>query len=79
MNIFSVQITITLHYDNDDNYITITITITLQLHHNYIYNYNYNHVQMTRNDMALSIDDNDDLKKNQQLRQIQEFISFVAF
>ena len=53
----SVQITITLHYDNEDNYITITITITLH----------YNHVQLTRNHMALSIGDNDDLKENQQL------------
>ena len=34
--------------------------IQLQLH--------YNHVQMTRNHMALSIDDNDDLKENQQLQ-----------
>ena len=32
----------------------ITIIITITLH--------YNHVQMTRNHMALSIDDNDDLK-----------------
>ena len=49
-----ITITITLHYDNDDNYITITL--------------HYNHVQMTRNHMALSIDDNDDLKENQQLQ-----------
>ena len=28
----------------------------------------YNHVQMTWNHMALSIDDNDDLKENQQLQ-----------
>ena len=27
-----------------------------------------NHVQMTRNHMALSIDDNDDLKENQHLQ-----------
>ena len=37
------------------------VTITLN-------NYNYNHVQMTRNHMALHIDDNDDLKENQQLQ-----------
>ena len=34
----------------------------------YNYNYNYNHVQMTSNHMALSIDDNYNLKKNQQLQ-----------
>ena len=34
--------------------------LQLQLH--------YNHAQMTRNHMALSIDDNDDLKENQQLQ-----------
>ena len=55
MNIFIVfNYNFTLHYDNDDNYITITITITLH----------YNHVQMTGNHIALSIDDNDDLKEN---------------
>ena len=32
------------------------------------YNYNYNNVQMIRNHMALNIDDNDDLKENQQLQ-----------
>ena len=42
--------------------------------YNYKYNYikqlqlHYNHVQMTRNHMDLSIDDNDDLKENQQLQ-----------
>ena len=48
--------------------------------YNYNYNYtkqlqlqsqlqlHYKHVQMTRNHMALSIDDNDDLKENQQLQ-----------
>ena len=34
--------------------------LQLQLH--------YNHVQMTWNHMSLSIDDNDDLKENQQLQ-----------
>ena len=28
----------------------------------------YNHVQMTMNNMALRIDDNDDLKENQHLQ-----------
>ena len=36
-----------------------TKQLQLQLH--------YNHAQMTRNHMALSIDENDDLKENQQL------------
>ena len=48
--------------------------------YNYNYNYtkqlqlqsqlqlHYNHVQMTRNHMALTIFDNDDLKENQQLQ-----------
>ena len=38
----------------------IMMIITITLH--------YNHVQMTRNHMDLSIDDNDDLKENQQLQ-----------
>ena len=45
------------------------------------YNYNYtkqlqlhyNHVQMTRNHMALSIDDNYDLKENRQL-QLESYL-----
>ena len=45
------------------HYIMIMMIITC-----YNYNYNYNHVQMTRNHMALRIDDNDDLKENQQLQ-----------
>ena len=50
---------ITLQLQLQSHYNHITIAITIPLH--------YNHVQMTRNHMALSIDDNDDLKENQQL------------
>ena len=54
--IITLELQLQTHYNY--NYITITITITLH----------YNHVQMTRNHMALSIDDNYDLKENQQLQ-----------
>ena len=52
-------------------YIMIMMIITCY-NHNYIkkiqLQLHYNHVQMTRNHMALSIDDNDDLKENQHLQ-----------
>ena len=44
--------------------------------YNYNYNYtkqlqlHYNHVKMTRNHMALSIDDNDDLKETKKLQRL---------
>ena len=48
------------------------MTIITCYNHNYIkkiqLQLHYNHVQMTRNHMDLSIDDNDDLKENQHLQ-----------
>ena len=62
MNIFIVlKLNFTLQYDDDDNYNTIAITITLN-NFPITITLHYNHVQMTRNHMALSIDDNYDLK-----------------
>ena len=53
--------TIITCYNYNYNYTRqLQLRLQLQLH--------YNHVQMTRNHMALSIDDKDDLKENQQLQ-----------
>ena len=45
----------------------IMMIITLKLQLQLQLQLHYNNVQMTRNHMALSIGDNDDLKENQQL------------
>ena len=47
----------------------LQLQLQLQLH--------YNHVQMTGNHMALSIDDNHDLKENQQL-QLQSYYNHIT-
>ena len=51
---------ILIAYSNMSIFIVFKLQFYITLH--------YNHVQMTRNHMALSIDDNDDLKENQELQ-----------